>query len=71
MKARPASIGLFAVRLLVAAVFLLPILFVVLAAFRPSGVPLAGPLWPAPPTADNFRRLFAALPIGRYTSFFS
>lgn len=67
MKARPASIGLFAVRLLVAAVFLLPILFVVLAAFRPSGVPLAGPLWPAPPTADNFRRLFAALPIGRYT----
>lgn len=67
MKARLASAGLFAVRLLVAAVFLLPILFVVLAAFRPSGAPLAGPLWPAPPTADNFRRLFDALPIGRYT----
>lgn len=67
MKPPAASAGLTVLRLLVAALFVLPLLFVILAAFRPPGAPLAGPLWPASPTLDNFRRLFAVLPIGRFT----
>ncbi len=62
-----ARFGLLGLRLLVAAVFVLPLVFVILAAFRPLGAPLAGPLWPETPTADNFRRLFTVLPVGRYT----
>lgn len=67
MKSLPASAALVALRLLVAALFVLPLVFVLLAAFRPPGAPLAGPLWPTSPTADNFRRLFAVLPVGRHT----
>lgn len=67
MKPRLTPAALAVLRLLVAAMFVLPLVFVVLAAFRPTGAPLAGPLWPASPTADNFRRLFAVLPVGRYT----
>ncbi len=67
MKPRTSPVALAILRLLVAAMFVLPLVFVVLAAFRPTGAPLAGPLWPASPTADNFRRLFAVLPVGRYT----
>lgn len=59
---------LILLRVLLAAVFLLPVVFVLLAAFRPLGQPLASSLWPAEPTLDNFRRLLAVLPIGRYTA---
>ena len=38
-----------------------------LAAFRPPGQPLASALWPARPSLDNFQRLFAVLPVGRFT----
>lgn len=54
-------------RLAVAAVFLLPLLFMALSAFRPAGQPIASALWPEQPTLDNFRRLFAVLPVGRFT----
>lgn len=54
-------------QLVVALVFLLPLIFMVLAAFRPAGQPLASALWPQEPTLDNFRRLFDVLPVGRYT----
>ncbi len=55
------------VRLALAGLFLLPLAFMALAAFRPAGEPLASSLWPSRPTLDNFGRLFAVLPIGRYT----
>ncbi|MBP6786389.1 MAG: carbohydrate ABC transporter permease [Candidatus Promineofilum sp.] len=54
-------------RLALAALFLMPLLFMILAGFRPPGSPMASSLWSGPPTADNFRRLFSILPIGRYT----
>ena len=59
--------SLFLLRLTVAALFILPVLFMFLAAFRPAGQPLASALWPARPSLDNFQRLFAVLPIGRFT----
>ena len=55
------------IRAAVALVFILPVLFMALAAFRPAGQPVASSLWPADPTLDNFGRLFDILPIGRYT----
>ena len=66
---RPASIptGAALLRLALAALFLLPLLFMILAAFRPAGSPLTSSLWPIPPTVDNFRKLFVVLPMGRYT----
>ncbi|MCA9868426.1 MAG: carbohydrate ABC transporter permease [Anaerolineae bacterium] len=54
-------------RLALAALFLLPLLFMVLAAFRPAGSPLTSSLWTGLPTVENFRKLFSILPIGRYT----
>ena len=50
-----------------AGVLILPLLFMVLAAFRPPGQPITAALWPDQPTLDNFHRLFNALPIGRFT----
>ena len=66
---RPASLptGAALLRLALAALFLLPLLFMILAAFRPAGAPLTSSLWPIPPTVDNFRKLFVVLPMGRYT----
>ncbi len=66
---RPASLptGAALLRLALAALFLLPLLFMILAAFRPAGSPLTSSLWPIPPTVDNFRKLFVVLPMGRYT----
>lgn len=55
------------IRLAVTALFALPILFMLLAALRPAGQPLASSLWSEQPSLDNFRRLFAVLPIGRFT----
>lgn len=54
-------------RLAVAGLFLLPLLFMALAAFRPAGRPLTSPLIPSTPTLDNFNRFFLILPVGRYT----
>ncbi len=53
-------------RLIVAGLFALPLLFMALSAFRPVGQSLAA-FWPQPLTLDNFRRLFAALPITDFT----
>lgn len=55
-------------RALAAAVFGLPLLWALLAALRPAGAPLAGPLLPARPTLDAFGRLFAVLPVWRLTA---
>lgn len=63
--ARPHVVRL--IRLAVAALFALPVLFMILAALRPAGQPLASSLWPEQPSLDNFRRLFSVLPIGRFT----
>lgn len=54
-------------RLLLVGLFTLPLLFMALAAFRPTGQAITAGLWPNSLTLDNFRRLFAALPIGRFT----
>ncbi|RIK21538.1 MAG: sugar ABC transporter permease, partial [Anaerolineae bacterium] len=49
-------------RLLLVGLFTLPLLFMALAAFRPTGQAITAGLWPNSLTLDNFRRLFAALP---------
>lgn len=54
-------------RVLVAAIFLLPLLWMFLAAFRPAGEPITASLWPSRLTLDNFVRLFAVLPVARFT----
>lgn len=54
-------------RLLLAGVFILPLLFMALAAFRPTGQAITAALQPEELTLDNFRRLFTVLPIGRFT----
>ena len=56
-------------RLLVAALFLLPLVWMVTAAFYPAGVPLPASLrlLPAQPTLGNFRRLAQLIPLGRFT----
>ena len=59
---------LIALRALAAAVFGLPLLWAVLAALRPAGAPLAGPLLAARPTLAAFGRLFAVLPVWRLTA---
>jgi multiple sugar transport system permease protein len=51
----------------VAAIFLLPILWMFLAALRPPGDPLTASLWPSRLTPGNFARLFSVLPIARFT----
>lgn len=56
------------VRLAVAGVFLLPLLWAFLAALRPSGTPLSAPLLAVRPTLDAFGRLFAVLPVWRFTA---
>ena len=53
-------------RLAVAGLFALPLLFMALAAFRAVGQSLAA-FWPQPFTVENFGRLFADLPISAFT----
>ena len=55
-------------RLLLAVVFLLPLLWAGAAAFRPAGLPLTEPLFAARPTPAAFGRLFAVLPVWRFTA---
>ncbi|HSM55632.1 MAG TPA: carbohydrate ABC transporter permease [Candidatus Sulfomarinibacteraceae bacterium] len=68
---RPAAAGVarLGLRLLVAVLFLLPLLWMTSAAFYRPGVPLPTTLrlLPEQPTTDNFARLWQLLPLGRYT----
>jgi multiple sugar transport system permease protein len=59
----------FSVRLLTAALFLLPLLWMLAAALYPPGTTLPTTLWlwPPHPSLANFQRLFALLPLGRFT----
>jgi multiple sugar transport system permease protein len=59
---------LILLRLLLAALFLLPLIWAGLAALRPAGTPLSAPLLTGPPTLDAFGRLFRVLPIWRFTA---
>ena len=56
-------------RLLVAAVLLLPLLFMVTASLYPPGEPLPTTLriLPSRPTLANYQRIFDLLPLARYT----
>ncbi len=53
-------------RLAVAGLFALPLLFMALSAFQPAGQSLAV-FWPQSLTLDNFRRLFADMPTAAFT----
>lgn len=59
---------LLTIRFLVAALFLLPILWMTAAALHPLGVPLAQELtlFSGVPTLKNFGRVWELVPIGRY-----
>ncbi len=59
---------LILLRLALAGLFLLPLLWAGLAALRPAGTPLSAPLLTGPPTLDAFGRLFRVLPIWRFTA---
>lgn len=54
-------------RLSLAGLFLLPLMWAALAALRPAGLPLSAPLLSARPTLTAFTRLFAVLPVWRFT----
>lgn len=58
-----------AARAVVAAVFVLPLVWMAAAALHRPGVPLptAWRLWPAEVSGENFGRIFHLLPLGRYT----
>jgi multiple sugar transport system permease protein len=60
---------LLAVRLLVALLFLLPLLWMVTTAFHRPGTPLPTSLrlLPPQPTVQNFARMWTVVPLGRYT----
>ena len=55
-------------RLALAGLFLLPLLWAGLAALRPAGTPLSAPLLAGRPTLDAFARLFDVIPIWRFTA---
>lgn len=61
--------GITAVRLFVGLLFLLPVLWLVNAAFYPPATPLPTTLqlWPATSTPANFGRVFALVPMGQFT----
>lgn len=59
---------LILIRALAATIFALPLLWALLAALRPAGTPLAAPLLAVRPTLDAFGRLFAVLPVWRFTA---
>ena len=66
--ARGSQFTLTLVRALAVTVFALPLVWAGLAALRPSGAPLPAPLLAARPTLDAFGRLFAVLPVWRFTA---
>ena len=55
-------------RLALAGLFLLPLLWAGLAALRPAGTPLSAPLLAGRPTLDAFARLFDVILIWRFTA---
>lgn len=61
--------GLTALRLLVAVIFLLPLLWMITASLHPPGEPLPTSLrlLPLRPTLAHYGRIFHLLPLGRYT----
>ena len=59
--------SLVLLRLILAGLFLLPLVWAGLAALRPAGTPLSAPLLAVRPTLDAFIRLFAVVPIWRFT----
>jgi len=59
---------LILLRLALAGLFLLPLVWAGLAALRPAGTPLSAPLLAVRPTLDAFVRLFAVVPIWRFTA---
>jgi len=67
MLNRNRRYALVLLRLVVAALFLAPLLWAIAAALRPTGAPLSAPFGSVPPTLDSFARLFRVLPIGRFT----
>ena len=60
--------SLVLLRLILAGLFLLPLVWAGLAALRPAGTPLSAPLLAVRPTLDAFIRLFAVVPIWRFTA---
>lgn len=64
------SLLLYGILVLIAAVFLLPILWIVLSSFKPSGELFAWPptIWPQNPTLDNYTQ---ALSKGNFGQFFA
>jgi len=68
MRRRERRLTLTFLRLAVAALFLLPLLWAAAAALRPAGLPLTEPLLAARPTLSAFGRLIAILPVWRFTA---
>lgn len=68
MGARKRQPALTLLRLALAALFLLPLIWAATAALRPAGVPLSAPLLSGRPTLEAFGRLFAVLPVWRLTA---
>ena len=68
-SARARSAAQLTVVIVVVIVFLLPLLWMVAAAFHPRGVPLPTTLrlLPESPSWSNFQRIFAIAPFGRFT----
>ena len=69
MRLASRKTGVLLLRLLVAAVLLLPLLFMVTASLYPPGEPLPTTLriLPSRPTLANYQRIFDLLPLARYT----
>jgi multiple sugar transport system permease protein len=59
---------LILLRLALAGLFLLPLVWAGLAALRPAGTPLSAPLLAGRPTLDAFARLFTVVPLWRFTA---
>ena len=62
-------VGRAGLRLLAVVLFLLPLLWMISASLYPPGEPLPTTLrlLPARPSLANYQRIFALLPLGRYT----
>lgn len=60
--------GRFIVGALVAALFVLPLAWMVVASLRPIGLPLPAHIqwWPNPATLSNYRDVFRVVPMARY-----
>jgi len=68
MHRRERRLTVIALRVAAAALFLLPLLWAGAAVLRPAGLPLTEPLLAARPSLSAFGRLFAILPVWRFTA---